>query len=63
MPRLSETIILVLAFPAPLFSDRIWCHTQFSLRRAILTLVCTQWQPRYEPWGWRRRSISRIGSK
>ena len=36
MPPLPETIILVLAPFAPLFSRRVWLHAQVLLRGAIL---------------------------
>jgi hypothetical protein len=35
-PALPEAIILVLAPFAPLFSERVWCHTQVLLLGAIL---------------------------
>ena len=37
MAPLPETIILVLAPFAPLFSDRVWLHAQRLLLGAILT--------------------------
>jgi hypothetical protein len=37
MPPLPETIILVLALFAPLFSPRVWLHAQVLLVGAILT--------------------------